>query len=140
MQATYTFVTENTKLGDPLPGRGTVWVANGEEERIAEIGSYGPLVGRKVRSFPRTLVSVRDLVDRFGSVYFDDKGVHVISPLTNTGEYMSTTIGLPTQSRLYSFDLDKLVEHSRSLSQGSKRAHSADFALQRTRPRQYGGA
>ena len=34
---------------------------------------------KKVESFSRSLISVRDLVDQYGGVWFDSDGVHVVS-------------------------------------------------------------
>ena len=111
--ASYTFVTDKVMLERVLPGVGKVWVANGQSEPVAEIGSFGPLTARKVRSFDRTLVSVRDLVDKYGGVYFDNSGVHVV---TTVGEkFITSTIGAPTPERLYSFDLQGLMQHDKKV-------------------------
>ena len=107
--ASYTFVTDSVMLSKPVPGVGKVWVANGQSEPIAQVGKLGPLTARKVRSFDRTLVSVRDLVDKYGGVYFDSSGVHLVSLVGN--KFVTSTIGAPTQARLYSFDLKGLLNH-----------------------------
>ena len=105
--ASYTYVTRHVKLANERPSNGVVAVANGQLERITSVGTLGPLQGvRKVNSFQRTLVSVRDLVEQFGSVRFDDQGVHLV---TDSGK--STRIGATLPNRLYSFDLDALARH-----------------------------
>ena len=63
---------------------------------------------RRVLSFTRTLVSVRDLVDQFSRVVFDNDGVTVESEDGRT----RTRIGEPTHNRLYSFDGDALKRHA----------------------------
>jgi len=84
-------------------------VATGQSEPIAEIGTLGALKDvRRVMSFTRTLVSVRDLVDQFDVVRFDIDGVHVQSP---DGK-VSTCIGKPTENRLYGFNGKALSEHA----------------------------
>jgi hypothetical protein len=112
--ASFTFVTDKVQLSNPMPGKGKVWVANGQSEDIAEMGRLGPLMARKVKSFDRTLISVRDLVDKYGGVYFDDEGVHLI---TNLGEdLVCSTIGAANDQRLYGFDLTGLQEHHDKVS------------------------
>ena len=68
--------------------------------------------------------SVRDLVDLFGGVYFNDDGVFVV-PKFNTKEMSElvasrgkgelSCVGRPTgaKNRLYSLDLDKILGHMR---------------------------
>ena len=86
-----------------------MWVANGQKEEVRETGWLGPLVARKVSSFPRTLVSVRDLVEALGAVTFDVDGVFAT---TSIGEKTTRSkIGEPLKSRLYSFDLPAVVRH-----------------------------
>ena len=69
--ASYTYVTDAVELENARPGSGVVSVANGRLEPIKEIGDLGPIRrARKVSSFPRTLVSVRDLVESVGAVRF----------------------------------------------------------------------
>ena len=105
----FTFVTDKVQLSNPMPGNGKVWVANGQSEDIAEMGGLGPLMARKVKSFDRTLISVRDLVDKYGGVYFDAEGVHLI---THIGEdLVCSTIGAANSQRLCSFDLKGLQDH-----------------------------
>ena len=78
--ASFTYVTNGVKLSEVRPGRGHVWVADGRRENIHETGALGPLTNvKKVRSFPRSLISVRDIVEKFGGVYFDGRGVHVVT-------------------------------------------------------------
>ena len=80
-----------------------------KSEPIAEIGTLGALRDvRRVMSFTRTLVSVRDLVDQFDSVTFDKHGVHVES----ADGRVSTCIGRPTENRLYGFNGDALARHA----------------------------
>ena len=107
--ASHTYVTTETELRDVIEGEGFVSVANGQSERITEIGSLGPLRGaRRVNSFTRTLVSVRDLVEQFGPVRFDEDGVHI-----STSDGKTAKIGRPLSSRLYSFDLKSFSRHVR---------------------------
>ena len=107
--ASYTYATPDVPLTNTRPGVGSVTVANGKRERIAEIGDLGPLKNvRRVMSFTRTLVSVRDLVDQFHRVVFDSRGVAVES---ETGD-VRTLIGLPMRNRLYSFDGSALARHA----------------------------
>ena len=76
-------------------------------------------------SFQRTLVSVRDLVDQYGSVLFDRKGVHVVSKVGSEG--VVTTIGKPTESRLYSFVLGRMADHDQAVER-LKNRRSVDGA------------
>ena len=65
---------------------------------------------QKVESFPRTLVAAMDLVEKFGTVPFDAKGVHVVSKCAD-GTLLATQIGESTSERLFSFNLDALKNH-----------------------------
>lgn len=104
--ASYTYVTDDVELEHPRAGEGCVSVANGRLEKVIEIGDLGPIHNtRKVSSFTRTLVSVRDLVDLCGAVRFDKEGVHVVS------NNVSSKVGTALPSRLYSFDLKNLCRH-----------------------------
>ena len=79
-------------------------------ERVAKEGDIGPLRNvKQVRSFKRSLVSVADLVDQFGGLFFDQRGVHVVSK--KAGNLVSTTIGLRTPNRLFSFNIEALSKH-----------------------------
>ena len=113
--ASFTFVTKGVQLEDSAPGVGRVWVANGQSEGIAESGKLGPLSAKKVNSFERTLVSVRDLVDLYGGVLFNSSGVHVVSE-SAARQTISTQIGEATTARLYSFDLPALERHDLKLN------------------------
>ena len=107
--ASYTYVTRDTPLANVRPGAGHVTVATGKRERISEVGDLGALKNaRRVLSFTRTLVSVRDLVDQFHKVIFDGDGVLVESVDGRT----RTRIGVPTSNRLYSFDGEALTRHA----------------------------
>ena len=107
--ASHTYATAGTPLTDVRPGKGRVTVATGQSEPIAEIGTLGALKDvRRVMSFTRTLVSVRDLVDQFDVVKFDRDGVHVQS----MDGQVSTCIGKPTENRLYGFNGKALSEHA----------------------------
>ena len=86
-------------------------MANGAHEPVAEIGSLGPLLARKVNSFSRALISVSDLVERFGGVFFDRNKVYVCTP-DGVGP-ITTCIGERNDVRLYSFDLKALMKHER---------------------------
>ena len=116
--ASHTYVSKLVELWNSRQGKGCVWVANGRREEVSQIGDLGPLIGvRKVDSFTRTLVSVRDLVDQFGSVVFDSKGVHLRTCETDAttgaaGSCVGTQIGRPTIQRLYSFDVEALIKHA----------------------------
>jgi hypothetical protein len=72
---------------------------------------------KKVMSFQRTLVIVRDLVDQYGGVFFDKSGVHVVTSCG--GKLFVTTIGKPTNNRLCSFGIDSLQEHDDVINHGS---------------------
>ena len=86
--------------------------ANGQQEQITEIGSYGPIAGaQKVLSSPRTLVSVADLVEQVGITVFDRKGGFVCSGGSFSEGNVVTRIGSLTPQRLYSFDLPSLQRH-----------------------------
>ena len=99
-------------MRDAVQSDSAVWVANGQRERVAEEGSLGPLARvKKVNSFSRTLVSVADLVEQYGGLYFDKLGAHVVSE-DASGDTIVTTIGTLTKSRLYSFDLASLSRHA----------------------------
>ena len=101
---------EGIHLENVREGKGYVSVANGQRERIAEVGSLGPLENvQKVNSFTRTLVSVADLVEQFGIVIFDAEGAHIAS---NWGdEAIITQVGRSTEDRLYRYDGKALERH-----------------------------
>ena len=112
--ASRTFVGEGTPLEGARAGRGYVSVANGQRERIAEIGDVGPLKNvQKVNSFTRTLVSVTDLVEQFGVVMFDRTGAHLGSCWGD--EALISKIGSCTGDRLYRFDQTSLTKHAAKL-------------------------
>ena len=111
--ASFTYVNGETRLIRAKPGTGYVSVANGQREKIAQVGSLGPIPNaQKVDSFRRTLVSVTDLVQLFGSTTFRSDGVYVETPLPSGATFV-TRIGVNTPQRLYSFDLGALERHSR---------------------------
>ena len=112
--ASYTYVPGSVDLMSASPGGGHVWVANGEKEEVKESGWLGPLRARKVESFPRPLVSVRDLVEAVGSVLFDREGVYAVT--RTTGGRVESKIGKPTDSRLYGFDVLGLIGHIRDVT------------------------
>ena len=86
--ASHTYVGKNVRLQDALPGKGVVWVANGKSENIVEEGRLGPLLNaKKVVSFSRSLISVRDLVEQYGGVWFDADGVHVVTLRVDRGSW-----------------------------------------------------
>ena len=75
-------------------------------------------------SFSRSLISVRDLVDQYGGVWFDADGVHVVTlpggesdvaDLVGGRNATVTKIGMPTSARLYSFDIEQLEAHQRNV-------------------------
>ena len=106
--ASFTYATKRVPLTNVRPGTGSVTVATGKREPVAEIGDLGALENvRRVNSFTRTLVSVRDLVEQFHRVIFDDDGVSVESP-----DGIRTLIGRPMRNRLYSYDGDALSRHA----------------------------
>ena len=116
--ASFTYVTKDVDLDDPIPGNSYVWVANGQREKVAEEGKVGPIANaKKVESFSRSLISVADLVDQYGGVYFDPGGAHVIS--SKDGKVVITSIGNLTRSRLYALDLPGLVRHAEEVGGSS---------------------
>ena len=109
--ASFTYVNGKTTLTRSRPGSGYVSVANGQREQIAQVGSLGPIRNaQKVNSFRRTLVSVTDLAELFGSVAFRADGVFVETQVPGES-LLSTRVGVNTPQRLYSFELDSLKEH-----------------------------
>ena len=109
--ASRTFVPGSVQLRNSRRGTGTVSCANEQAENIVEEGELGPLEdAQKVMSFARILVSVADLVRKYGVTAFDEKGVHVVSKCRD-GTLVSTQIGEKTRERLYSFDLRRLESH-----------------------------
>ena len=113
--ASHTYASADAPLENCRPGRGTVTVANGKAEQIAEIGDLGALKGaRRVMSFSRTLVGAMDLVDQFDEARFNRRGVHVVTQ-TPDGREVVTRIGRPTLNRLFSFDGDALRRHAAKL-------------------------
>ena len=68
-----------------------------------------------VKSFTRTLVAVSDLADQFGGVYFNSKGVYIITR-KESGKRVTTCVGRRNMSRLYNFDIGALHDHSESLA------------------------
>ena len=103
--ASYTYVPSGVELQNERAGVGAVSVANGRVEPVSAIGDIGALRNvRKVDSFTRTLVSVRDLVEQFGTVSFTRRGVFIRRRGKNS------LIGEPLPNRLYSFNLDALNE------------------------------
>ena len=65
----------------------------------------------KVKSFTRTLIGVRDLVDKFGGVFFDENFVCLV---TNDGttKPVITRLGEATDGRLYSFNFEQMERHA----------------------------
>ena len=113
--ASHTYRGGLVKLLGERPGLGHVSVANGQREKIDGIGRYGPLSDvRRVSGFPRTLVSVSDLVEQFGFIVFDSFGCYVVTPLPS-GVPIVTQIGLKTRNRLFSFDIKALAHHGRAM-------------------------
>ena len=118
--ASFTYVTAAERLDNPRDSTSAVWVANGMRERVAQEGDIGPLRNvKQVRSFKRSLVSVADLVDQFGGLFFDQRGVHVVSK--KAGNLVSTTIGLRTPNRLFSFNIGALSKHVEACTRGGSR-------------------
>jgi hypothetical protein len=66
---------------------------------------------RQVSIFQRTLVSVKDLVEQFGPVLFNNGGVYLASRGTQGKSFISK-IGSCTPERLYTFDVAALTEHN----------------------------
>ena len=120
--ASFTYACGRESLTNTSPGIGYVRVANGESEKVGLIGQMGPLGGvRQVTSFQRTLVSVKDLVEQFGPVLFNNEGVYLAST-DATGHSIITRIGSCTPERLYSFDIAALTSHSRKSTGATARA------------------
>ena len=110
--ASYTYSNPQQDLENMVPGVGYVRVANGVSEKVDKIGHMGPLKGvRRVTSFQRTLVSVKDLVEQFGPVLFNRDGVYLASRGMENKSFI-TKIGSCTPERLYSFDISALTTHS----------------------------
>ena len=106
------------ELDNAVPGEALVSMANDVTERVKEKGDVYPLEEvRKVESFPRPLVSVRKLVAKYGSVVFNDAGVHVKTPCGGGKRCLAgvrtTKIGELGSDMLYSFDLRALARHAR---------------------------
>ena len=113
--ASFTYVTLDEHVSNAKPSSSVVGVANGQREKVLCEGDIGPLTGvKQVASFKRSLVSVTDLVEQFGGLYFDDQGVHVVSKCDSG--MIVTTIGLPTKNRLYSFNIECLKQHADATS------------------------
>ena len=123
--ASHTFVPPTVGLSDVRQADIGVSVANGEVERIKSIGNLGPLKDvRVLEKAAYALVSVRDLVELFGGVYFNDDGVFVVPKFSTDemgklvasgGKGELSCVGRPTgtKNRLYSFDLGKTLGHMR---------------------------
>ena len=108
--ASFTYVTAAEVLDNAKESTSAVWVANGQREAVLREGDIGPLRGvKQVQSFKRSLVSVADLVEQFGGLFFDAAGVHVVSP--SADGVVVTTVGTPTKNRLFSFNVDALSAH-----------------------------
>ena len=65
-------------------------------------------------SFQRTLFSVKDLVEQFGPVLFNNGGVYLASRGTKD-ESSINKIGSCTPERLYTFDVSALTSHNSSV-------------------------
>lgn len=112
--ASQTYVTRGVKLKNAVPGAGSVRIANGIREKIAERGDLGPLSGaRKVNSFSRTLVSVVDTAEQVGDVLFTPVAAWVVNIVGDV--VLKTKIATRTASRLYSFDIVALESHVKRL-------------------------
>ena len=98
----------------PFPSFLRAIVANGQREAVKECGWLGPLRARKVGSFERPLISVRDLVDALGEIRFTRNGV--VAHTVTKGGPVSSMIGGLADSRLYSFDMAETVEHVRRVT------------------------
>jgi hypothetical protein len=110
--ASYTYASGKESLQNASPGMGHVRVANGASEKVSLIGDMGPLKGvRQVSSFQRTLVSVKDLVEQFGPVLFNNDGVYLASRGIRDQSFI-TKIGSCTPERLYTFDVSALASHN----------------------------
>ena len=115
--ASRTYASALEQLTDCLPGGGVVSVANGQCERIVETGTLGSISGaRRVNSFKRTLVSVTDIVQQFGSVLFDKDGAYLLS-VSTLGTPIISQIGQGTPERLYSFDGAALTAHAKRMGE-----------------------
>ena len=117
--ASHSYAPKGVPLTNLRPGKGSVTVATGKREPITELGDLGALREvRRVRSFTRMLVGVRDLVDQFHVIRFDRDGVHVE---TQDGK-IRTRIGRPTANRLYSFNGAALARHARAVVAAASRS------------------
>ena len=110
--ASENYVTDAVTLENISPGTGKVLVANGRSEEISQQGRVGPLEKcKKIRSFTRSLISVRSLSDQFGGVYFDSGNVYVVTA-SGVSKPVVTSIGRSNEARLYSFDIEALEDHA----------------------------
>ena len=110
--ASYTCASGRESLQNTSQGLGHVRVANGASEKVGLIGDMGPLKGvRQVSSFQRTLVSVKDLVEQFGPVLFNNEGVYLASRGTKDQSFI-TKIGSCTPERFCTFDVSALTSHN----------------------------
>ena len=111
--ASFTYVGGKTPLLMERPSTGYVNVANGHQEAVAGKGWYGPIsTARRIASFPRTLVSVSDILEQFGFVIFDRDGAYVVSHSPSKTACLVSKIGERTHDRLFSFDKEALSSHA----------------------------
>ena len=112
--ASHSYGDRHAKLTNTRPGTGGVLVANGVREMVTEVGSLGAVPEvQRVLSFSRSLISVSDITDLYGSVIFNSSGASIISNAidSTTGLPFSTQIATRTPERLYEFDGAALSRH-----------------------------
>ena len=106
-------------MRDAKPGEGSVRVANGQIEPIAEEGKLGPLPAEKVTSFHRNLVGGGPVVDKFGIIALDKTASYLVTPRSEDASIVKllsdscvvTRIAERTISHLYEMDLAMLRLH-----------------------------
>ena len=113
------YVAGKQTLRNARPGEGSVRVANGQTEPIAEIGMLGPLKAAKVTSIHRNLIGAGPVVDKFGIIAFDKSASYLATPHSenaNIDELLSdscvvTRVADRTINNLYEMDLAMLRLH-----------------------------
>ena len=117
--ASKVYVAGRQTLRDAKPGEGSVRVANGQIEPIAEEGKLGPLPAEKVTSFHRNLVGGGPVVDKFGIIALDKTASYLVTPRSKDASIVEllsdacvvTRIAKRTINNLYEMDLAMLRLH-----------------------------
>ena len=117
--ASKVYVAGRQTLRDAKPGEGSVRVANGQIEPIAEVGELEPLPAEKVTSFHRNLVGGGPVVDKFGIIALDKTASYLVTPRSKDASIVKllsdscvvTRIAKRTINNLYEMDLAMLRLH-----------------------------